>query len=238
VNYNTCNGVSLDAAIAEVKEHVRGDADLEEEVRKAELQKLGGWAHGLSFTLFPVPEAAYFGMGVASLTNMYSRFISQGRRSDVRETVHKCPNTKQLDELIVQSIESCPSIKRRFDLRARDATLFEGAQSERHKRRLIAASFPELGKSHHSTPHKHGIGMGIGTYGQLGWTGVAGGIFGGAHFKMKEFYNNYHGCSKWKSVISMWHSNPLFDLDPDEVFEILPDCLMDADETDAFRIAS
>lgn len=90
------------------------------------------------------------------------------------------------------------------------------------QRRIVAGSFPELGKTHPQA-HTH-LDLHLGGYGQIGFTGVAGGIFGGVHFNVPTLRNNFRGCEPWKKVVSLWHSNTLFEREPAHIRAMLPEC--------------
>merc|ERR550525_592348 len=108
-----------------------------------------GWmtSHGISVEIFPMPAVSYTVMGMAHATvgeMVQQTNVSRLQWSDVRQ--NKSLASAEASAAIHASLLACPSIRRRFDLHARNPELRPSLEAASEEERLIivASSFPEL----------------------------------------------------------------------------------------------
>lgn len=109
---SACNGMNLREEIAEIKE--AGGAGVAARLDEAEgsgPELSGGGSHGMSFGVFPVPEAAYFAMGTGRLSWMSGarKFADEKGLSRILAA-----DAARIDKLMLNAMAECPETWDRF----------------------------------------------------------------------------------------------------------------------------
>eukprot|EP00928_Gymnodinium_smaydae_P072173 TRINITY_DN5558_c0_g2_i1.p1 TRINITY_DN5558_c0_g2~~TRINITY_DN5558_c0_g2_i1.p1 ORF type:complete len:504 (-),score=38.97 TRINITY_DN5558_c0_g2_i1:362-1873(-) len=204
-----CNGADIRDAINEVQKERKSATAAVQDLQHALFNGL----HGSSFGVFPVPDVAYFAMGTVHTSGLFRGYVDTEKLLEESQRA-----AAEIDNLILDAIYECPALRKRFELHAQSEDVKASlrlSKSDVESRRIIAKSFPELSSS---TTHKSAhLGLGAGTYGQVGTHGVAAGVFGGGTFKCQSLGKKYRGCLQWRQVLKLWYNSPLSEMDREQL---------------------